>query len=173
MTGRAEDPMKGLDVLLSAGERLWRDRRDFVVWATLPEDAPATPWFRAIGWREHAATAALYRQADVVVVPSVWDEPFGLTALEAMATGRPVCASRVGGLCHTVRHLETGFLFPRGDAEELAKQLALLLDNASMRADMGRAGREVVEAEYTWPNVIARHYTRLLAHLAAETAAGS
>jgi glycosyltransferase involved in cell wall biosynthesis len=167
MTGRAEDPLKGLDVLLAAGERLWRERRDFVIWATMPEDTPASPWFRPIGWRDHYGTAALYRQADIVVVPSVWDEPFGLVAVEAMATGRPVCASRVGGLQTIVRHLETGFLFPRGDSAELAKQLSLLLDNAELRTQFGKAGRAVVEEEYAWPRVIARHYVPILAYLAS------
>ena len=167
MTGRAEDPLKGLDVLLAAGERLWRERNDFVIWATLPEDTPATPWFRPVGWRDHYGTAALYRQADIVVVPSVWDEPFGMVAVEAMAMGRPVCASRVGGLQTIVRHLETGFLFPRGDAAELTKQLSILLDNGDLRLQLGKAGRAVVEEEYAWPRVIARHYVPILAHLAA------
>jgi glycosyltransferase involved in cell wall biosynthesis len=167
MAGRAEDPVKGLEVLRAAGEELWRARNDFVIWATLPEDTPRTPWFRPVGWRGHAGMAALYRQADIVVAPSVWDEPFGLVALEAMATGRPVCASRVGGLQQLVRHLETGFLFPRGDASELARQLALLLDNPEMRAEFGKAGRTAVESEHTWPRVIARHYMPFLAWLAA------
>lgn len=167
MPGRAEDPTKGVHVLRAAGEILWQQRRDFVIHATMPEDTPSNDWFRPIGWCDHRLAARLYAQSDVAVVPSVWDEPFGLVAVEAMAVGRPVCASRVGGLQHIVRHLETGFVFDRGDAPELAKQLAVLLDNPDLRKRMGEAGRRRVEEEFAWERVLARYYTPILAFLAA------
>ncbi|HNR31306.1 MAG TPA: glycosyltransferase family 4 protein [Candidatus Hydrogenedentes bacterium] len=167
MPGRAEDAAKGLAVFQAAGEVLWRERRDFVLHATVPEDTPATEWFRPLPWREHRDVARLYAEADIVVVPSLWDEPFGLVAVEAMAVGRPVCASRVGGLQDIVAHLDTGFLFDRGDARELAKQLAVLLDNPDLRRRMGEAGRRRVETEYAWDRVLARHFTPILAFLAA------
>jgi len=84
-----------------------------------------------------------------------------------MAVGSPVCASRAGGLQQTVRHLQTGFLFDRGDAPELAKQLAVLLDNPDLRLRMGEAGRRLVEEEYGWERVLARYYAPVLAFLAA------
>lgn len=165
MTGRAEDPLKGLAILRAAGEKLAAQRRDFQIWATMPEDAPQCRWFRAIGWRAHDTLPSLYAACDLAVAPSVWDEPFGMTAVEAMACGRPVIAARVGGLKECVVHGETGLLFDRGDAEELAAALARLLDDAGLRTRMGAAGRARVEAMYTWPRLVERHYPAILARL--------
>ena len=103
----------------------------------------------------------------MVVVPSVWEEPFGLVAVEAMATGLPVCASRIGGLADIVRHGETGFLFTPGDASELAGQLNTLLDDAALRYRLGEAGRRVAEKEYDWDGIIERRYLPFLRELTA------
>lgn len=168
MAGRGEDPAKGVETLRRAGARLAERRLDFEIQVTMPEDTPAPPWMRAIGWHDADALRARYRAADICVVPSLWDEPFGLVALEAMATGRPVCASRAGGLQDIVAHRQTGFLFPPGDDTELAAQLALLLDNADLRARMGEAGRRRVEAGYTWEQVVNRCYPPVLAALAGD-----
>lgn len=168
MTGRGEDPAKGGHILRLAAEVLARERDDFEVWATMPEDSPATPYFRPIGWHPHKATRALYEAADMVVVPSVWDEPFGMVAVEAMAVGRPVCASRVGGLQEIVDHTLTGFLFERSDYKELAKQLSLLLDNPGMRARMGQAGRDRAVQCYAWDTVVERDYLPVLERLQAK-----
>nr|HPO17075.1 glycosyltransferase family 4 protein [Candidatus Hydrogenedentota bacterium] len=90
MTGRAEDPLKGVEVLRKAGEDLYKERQDFEILVTLPEDSPRTEWFTPVGWQDYEEIRALYREADICVVPSVWDEPFGMVALEAMSAGRPV-----------------------------------------------------------------------------------
>jgi glycosyltransferase involved in cell wall biosynthesis len=162
MAGRAEDPAKGLDVLLAACALLERQRSDFEIWATHFDHTLSRGCFKALGWRDAASIQALYAQSDICVVPSVWDEPFGLVAVEAMAAARPVCASASGGLNEIVRHTETGFLFRRGDAAELAKELDLLLDNYPLRVRMGEAGRRVAEGEYDWQGVIERCYIPLI-----------
>lgn len=173
MAGRAEDPAKGVQVLHEAGARLWEERRDFEIRVTLPEDTPRLEWFQPLGWRSHHEIVSLYAESDIVVVPSIWNETFGIVAVEAMAVGRPVCASRAGGLKDSVRHLETGFHFERGDAAELAKQLALLLDNPDLRLRMGEAGRKRAEDEFAWERIVAKHYTPILAFLAAHKKGGT
>ncbi|HEX71903.1 MAG TPA: glycosyltransferase family 1 protein [Candidatus Hydrogenedentes bacterium] len=165
MSGRADDPLKGLDTLLEAGRILWERRQDFVILATHFDATLRRPYFRSVPWRDHAGALALYAQADICAAPSIWAEPFGLTAVEAMAAGRPVCASRIGGLQDIVRHGETGFLLSPGDAPEWAKALEILLDNPALRREMGAAGRRVAETEYDWDRVIARHYLPLLERL--------
>lgn len=162
MSGRAEDPAKGLSVLLDAAERLWESRQDFVVWATAPESEAPRPYYRPLGWCDAQALREAHAAASVCVVPSIWEEPFGLTALEAMASGRPVCASRTGGLARTVVHGETGLHFPAGDAGALADCLDTLLDDPGLCARMGEAGRARVEAEYTWDTVVRRYYPPIL-----------
>ncbi len=165
MPGRVEDPLKGLAVLWEAVRLLERDRNDFEVWTTHFDHSVSQGNIKAIGWRDHAAALALYGKADICVVPSIWEEPFGLTAVEAMAAARPVCASRAGGLTEIVRHEETGFLFERGNAEELAQRLRLLLDDDALRARMGEAGRRRVEEHYSWRSIIERHYRPLIERL--------
>ena len=78
-----------------------------------------------------------------------------MVALEAMACGTPVIASRVGGLAHTVQDGITGYLVPEGDAQALADHLQCLLSDEEMRRSMGRHGARVAK-EYSWPMVADR-----------------
>jgi glycosyltransferase involved in cell wall biosynthesis len=162
MTGRVSDSSKGLGVLVKAGRQLAQKRNDFQIWATTTDPSLDQEWFKSVGWHDSTRMASFYQQSDICVVPSVWEEPFGLVAVEAMATGRPVCASRVGGLQEIVLHEETGFLYDRKDSEALAGYLDLLLDRPDLRARMGALGRWRAEREYDWEKVIAKHYPPLL-----------
>jgi glycosyltransferase involved in cell wall biosynthesis len=102
----------------------------------------------------------LYRTARVVVLPSVhWtcygryvaiSELLGLSLVEAMASGTPVVASRVGGLPEVVRDGETGFLVQPGNVDELRDRIATLLENRKLADRMGRAAREAVLDRFTW-----------------------
>jgi len=103
-----------------------------------------------------------YAAADATVMPSYY-ESFGMVALEAMACGSPVIASRVGGLTTTVRDGVTGFLVPEGDAGALAERVALLLEDRGRRALLGREAQRWA-AEHRWPCVaeaVCRLYSEL------------
>jgi D-inositol-3-phosphate glycosyltransferase len=78
-----------------------------------------------------------YSAADLVVIPSRY-ESFGMVALEAMACGTPVVASRVGGLTYSIQDGQTGFLVPERDAEALAEKVRLLLCDEELREKLGR-----------------------------------
>lgn len=165
ISGRVDDPLKGLSVLLEAGERLNETRQDFEIWSTHFDYASSTSWYRAMGWRDHTRALQLYAKADLCVVPSIWDEPFGLVAVEAMAAARPVVASRVGGLQDIVHHGETGLLVPRGDSAALAEALATLIERPELRARMGSRGRALVEQQYDWNVIIQTRYLPLIEEL--------
>jgi glycosyltransferase involved in cell wall biosynthesis len=97
----------------------------------------------AAGWQSPAALAAAMAESHVALVPSVWPEAFGLTALEALAAGCPVVASAAGGLLDLVRHDETGLLVPPGDAAALAAAVNRLLADPSLRTRLCHAGRDL------------------------------
>jgi len=85
---------------------------------------------------------------DVVIVPSVWGEGFGLAAVEAMALRRPVVAGATGGLVEIVIPHETGYLVTPNDPEALAEPLIELINNPSLAAFMGAKGRARVEEHF-------------------------
>jgi D-inositol-3-phosphate glycosyltransferase len=97
-----------------------------------------------------------YYSAGDVAVTTPWYEPFGLTPLEAMACGRPVVGSAVGGISFTVDDGVTGFLVPPRDPDALAERLRRLLAQPELRRRMGLAARRRVEDHFTWPVVAER-----------------
>jgi glycosyltransferase involved in cell wall biosynthesis len=92
---------------------------------------------------------ARFAQAWVQVVPSLWAEPFGLVAVEAMMRGTAVIASSMGGLGEIVDHGKTGFLVPPNDPHALAENLIELLSDRMKAESMGRSGRDVAEAQFS------------------------
>jgi glycosyltransferase involved in cell wall biosynthesis len=94
--------------------------------------------------------ARLYTQADLFVLPSLWHETFGIPLIEAMASGVPTVASRCGGIPEIVIDGVTGRLVERGDVDGIVTAIRNLLDDPDRRIAMGRAGRERVEAHFTW-----------------------
>ncbi|GCE17492.1 hypothetical protein KDK_12920 [Dictyobacter kobayashii] len=97
----------------------------------------------------------LYSAADVTVVPS-YHETFGLAAVESLACGTPVVATRAGGLMTVVQHGETGFLVPRCPGF-FAERLDLLLRDDQLRARMGAAARPSVQ-QFAWSSVARQVY---------------
>ncbi len=90
-----------------------------------------------------------YRRADICVVPSKMYESFSYTAMEAMACGKPVIASRIGGIPETVEDGKTGIIISPGNIAQLKSALQILIENPEMRIEMGRAGRQKVERNYS------------------------
>jgi glycogen synthase len=107
----------------------------------------------ALGFVSADELSARYQRAAVVVVPSR-SEGFGVVCAEAMAHGRAVVATAVGGLKELIRHGETGVLVPPGDPLALRVALELLLRDPALRRRLGAAARADVAARFAWPSVI-------------------
>ena len=108
---------------------------------------------RFVGTVPHYEVAERLRRADVCVVPSVWNEPFGMPAIEAMAVGLPVVASRAGGLTEIVSDGETGILVEPDNPSALAEALVRLLEDRPRARAMGGAGRQRVEETFSWESI--------------------
>lgn len=93
------------------------------------------------GWIAPEAIHAWLRQADAVLVPSIWDEPFGLVAVQAALAGRPVIASRVGGLAEIVIDGVTGWLVPGADPDALAARMIACIDSPDSGRSIGARAR--------------------------------
>lgn len=165
MAGRISTPTKGYWVLKDACDLLVERGYKFKLHITVDhrKSFQKQPYVENFVWMPPERLPEFYRPFDIAVVPSVWQEPFGIVALEGMAAGKPVVASRVGGLQHTVVDGETGLLFPPRDYHALADCLARLLDSPAERRAMGEAGRQRVLEQYTWDGIVERHYLPLFA----------
>ncbi len=135
-------PHKGVDVLLEARRRM-RNRLPLVLIGTPRADTPRIDDPEVVLARNvpSAQVMASWMRASAAVVPSVWSEPLGQVAVEAMLVGRAVVASDVGGLRDVVQHGVTGLVVPPGDPGALAAALDNLLDDPRTRQRMGEAGR--------------------------------
>ncbi len=103
----------------------------------------------SVGFVPHAQLGRYYERAGVVCVPSR-REGYGVTAREAMACGRPVVATAVGGLPDAIRDGANGFLVPPGDVAALRDGIERLLTDAALRAELGVNARRSVEERYPW-----------------------
>jgi len=163
--GRIE-PLKGIDVLLRAVSNLDGRFRVLVIGgdgkdvarkselAALAAELRIADKVTFLDAVPHAELPLYYNAADICVVPSYY-ESFGLVAVEAMACGVPVIASRVGGLKETVQDGQTGYLVPWLCPEPFAERLELLLNNEPLRLSLGREARTAAE-RYHWSEVATR-----------------
>jgi glycosyltransferase involved in cell wall biosynthesis len=106
----------------------------------------------------HDEMPMLYALADVVVYPTLADEPFGLVPLESMSCSKPVIAAACGGIVETVVDGRTGFLFPPGDVETFSERVARVVVDPSLSQRLGDEGRRRVLRSFN----LERYTDRLL-----------
>jgi glycosyltransferase involved in cell wall biosynthesis len=92
--------------------------------------------------------AGVFHAADVVCQFSRWEEVFGWMIAEAMAHGKPVVATRAGGIPELIADEVSGYLVPRSDTKTMSERILRLLDDPELRTSMGDAGRETVAAKF-------------------------
>ncbi|MEX0717770.1 MAG: glycosyltransferase family 4 protein [Planctomycetaceae bacterium] len=160
--GLVDEPMKGFRILHAACAQLWSKRRDFELVVTADPPGSVDEFTRFVGWQSQAELPDRLGEADLLVFPTIAQEALGRSAVEAMAAGIPVVASRIGGLSYTVADGATGLLFEPGDADDLAAKIETLLDDPALRSQMGSAGRRRFDEHFSWQAVIDRHYRPLL-----------
>jgi glycosyltransferase involved in cell wall biosynthesis len=154
--GRLHEPKKGLRVFLAAAARVAaaHPRVRFVLIGDGPARADLERLAEALGLSgrvrfagERPDATTLLAGLDLLLQPSLW-EGFGLSALEGMAAGLPVVASRVGGLPEVIRDGVDGILVPPGDAPRLAAAMTALLMDPERSERLGQAARERAGSEF-------------------------
>jgi glycosyltransferase involved in cell wall biosynthesis len=100
-----------------------------------------------LGYREDVEN--IYATSDIIIMPSQWEEPFGLISIEAGAAGKPVIATKVGGIPEIISHGGNGFLVDKDDLDSMIKYTQMLINDPELRKRMGEKGREIVEKEFT------------------------
>jgi spore coat protein SA len=115
----------------------------------LKRTSPATVEF--LKYRSGVALGDLFRGADMFCSPSVWDEPFGLVNVEALASGLPVVSTLSGGTSE-IFSTGGGILVERGCAVQLASALQRLAENPELRAQLGQEGYTAFLDRFTWSN---------------------
>jgi glycosyltransferase involved in cell wall biosynthesis len=119
------------------------------------------------GARSHTQILEFYRSATVFVFPSVWDEPFGMPIVEAMACGLPVVATRGGGIPEIVHDGKTGIPVSKGNATELHFAIARLLDDPDLCASLGEAGCRRAKEVFSW-NIVAENLSSCFDSVSAQ-----
>jgi glycosyltransferase involved in cell wall biosynthesis len=104
-----------------------------------------------------------YRDCDIFCFPTL-GEPLGKGLIEAMACGKPVIASKIGGPTEIVQSGINGILVPPGNAKVLAEKILLLANDENIRRRMGEKARETILERFSW-QVIAEKYHRLYSEL--------
>jgi len=164
---RLVEPKKGLQVLLSAMGILKAEVSSPGCQLLIVGDGPARPMLEAMSRRLGIAPWVVFAGVrrdipqllpllDAFVLPSLY-EGFGIAILEAMAAGKPVVATTVGGIPEFVVPGQSGFLVPPGDAHALARAIKQLLDEPEKARAMGRQGHEHVKKHYSVESIVRQH----------------
>ncbi len=149
-------PDKGVDFLLTALTKVKQPYR-----ALIAGSGPAAEWLQEkaeqeglgervhfTGWLDSQPLEHLYERANLVVFPSVWDEPFGLVGIEAMAHGVPVVAFDVGGVGEWLAQGVGGWSVPRRDVDSMARAIDRALADENLRHEVGESGRRRVDRDF-------------------------
>ncbi len=130
---------KGVDNLIAAYRGLDSPPPLVLIGRRFPGQIEDTAGALALGRMPHRLVLEAVRRSLFTVAPSIWSDPFPVVALETAAAGKPIVASRIGGLQDSVADEETGLLVPPGDPAALGMALQRLLGDEDLRLRMGAA----------------------------------
>ncbi|MBU0573216.1 MAG: glycosyltransferase family 4 protein [Candidatus Margulisbacteria bacterium] len=158
---------KGIFFLLDAVKKLEKKRKDFKLFivgsANIPvisqnsiaiekivkEFANDLSTVEIVGPLSHEELPQFYRNMDIGIVPSLWDEPFGLVVLEMMASGLPVIATRVGAIPEIIQNDMMGCLVEPNDVQALVENIESLIEKPDKRLSLGIAGRNRIKQAFS------------------------
>lgn len=141
---------KGIEILLKAYQGLENRARLVLIGTEWPDSPTSYPeGIIVLKNAPHELVMEAFQRCLFAVVPSIWPEPFGQVAVEAMAAKKAVIASAHGGLLDIVIDEKTGLLVRPGDPETLRQAMVRLLDGENLRTQLGERGFERARARFT------------------------
>jgi glycosyltransferase involved in cell wall biosynthesis len=160
---------KGIYTLLNAMKNLDASRFNLVIVGDGPEENNIRKMIesekltnvKVLGRVPHEKTPKLYKDSDIVIIPSEYPEAFAIVAADAMSCGRPIIASNIGGLGEIVKKGNSGLLFEPKNEEDLVKKMLILAEDVGERRRLGENGRKFAEKELDWSKV-GEKYIRLI-----------
>jgi len=158
MPGRCDDYLKGLHVLVQAGAILQKGAGPSfeIAYTGSPRDQwKDYGWLKPLGWMSRESLKGELAESDLTVHPAVWPEPFGISALESIVRGTPAVVANHGGLPEIVAATTGGWTFTPNEPEDLAKQLAWLLERPALIQEASIAGT-ASGAKFLWSSVLER-----------------
>jgi len=142
---------KGIETLLKAHSRM-RNGMPLKVVGTGPFESHMRQRYKKaqfLGYLSGIELERVLANASFVVVPSEWYENCPMVVLEAMAIGKAVIGSRIGGIPEQIDDGKTGLLFEMGNVNELVEKMKLLSENTEMRRKLGMLARKKIETKYS------------------------
>lgn len=164
-------PVKGVHVLIEAFSEIHRNMPDvrlIITGSSFFGGAAKTAYEQQLvnlaepvndaivftGYLPHEKLKYLYSIVDMIVLPSVWQDPCPLVVLEAMASGACLVSSAVGGIPEVVENGKTGVLVEPNNTEELARAISSVLIDSEAMKRMEANAREKIVAGYTWERLV-------------------
>jgi len=145
--GRLEKA-KGINILIDAAKEL-PDIKFVAIGNNSDLKKPLPSNFNAIGELPRKNILDWIARSTAVVVPSISLETFSITALDAMAFGKPIIVSKIGGLQELCREETNGFFIEPGNLSQLIKKIQIIHKDVKLRQKMGNIGRAIFEKEYS------------------------
>lgn len=150
--------IKGIDLFLRLAAEIDRPDVKFMIAGEIKDADPAfvnrfkeavtqNPRLNFVGYRTDAEN--IYESADILIMPSQWEEPCAMVLFESAAAKKPIIASRTGGTPEIIQDGVNGLLFDRADFETLKRHTCWLIDHPAERAALGQKAFEVVEQDFT------------------------
>ncbi|MEM2144384.1 MAG: glycosyltransferase family 4 protein [Candidatus Jordarchaeaceae archaeon] len=160
-------PLKGPHVLLKAIPEIAKQNKNVLFifvgggdirrYEILAKSLGIQEYVKFTGYIKEGQKHLYYKASDIFVLPSIETfESFGIVNLEAMSSGIPIVASKIGGIPDVVKNGENGLLVPPKDHDALADAIIYLLNNEDVREKMGRKGKERVK-DYSWDKIAEKY----------------
>jgi len=164
VVGRVKDELKGIKYAIRAMNLLQQKgiRTEIHITGNPEDNSLNVPGIVYRGWFDHDKLHEFYESIDIFIIPSIWQEPFGIVSLEAMCSGRPVVASRVAGQQEIIRHGENGLLAAPQSPEDIVRNVLRYYNSPEFAEKIVDIAQIEATKKYNWDRIVNEYYLPLI-----------